>query len=88
VSFVIDFGERFRRISSGLQALAQSDGTKQERIVPPEYIIALAEGNDESSQGACFELMIEFIHRSLGEGRDSTKFRDAAISIATGGLVV
>jgi hypothetical protein len=85
VSFVITYEERLARLTATKMALQQTDGQTFEHLVPSVYELIMAEGlGNVGSQ--VFDLIIDFIHRTLEEGRDATEIRKSAVLFACGRL--
>ncbi len=82
VGFVIDFTERFRRISEGIGILRLSSGDEISVQIPAEHEIVAALGTSLQRFDA-FDLLCEFVVRAREESRsDVVKFRDAALQVA------
>ena len=82
VGFVIDYTERFRRISEGIGILRLSSGDEISVQIPAEHEIVAALGTSLQRFDA-FNLLCEFVVRSREESRsDVVKFRNAALEVA------
>jgi hypothetical protein len=83
VSFVITFEERLARLAATKIALQQTNGQTFEHLVPTvyEWIMADAVVNQRSQ---VFDLLIDFIHRAIAEGKDPTEIRRSAVLFVCG----
>ncbi len=82
VGFVIDYTERFRRISDGIGILRLSSGDEISVQIPAEQEIVAALGTSVQRFDA-FALLCEFVIRSREESHsDVVKFRNAALEVA------
>ena len=82
VGFVIDYTERFRRISDGIATLQQSSGDEISVQIPAEAKIVSALATSIQRFDA-FDLMCEFVRRGRTESRgDVDSFRAAALRVA------
>jgi hypothetical protein len=82
VGFVIDYTERFRRISEGIGILRLSSGDEISVQIPAEHEIVAALGTSLQRFDA-FDLLCEFVIRAREESRpDVVKFRNAALEVA------
>ena len=77
MSFVIDFGERQRRIAEGIESLKEQDKASAEQVHPEVKAI-------ETPTSSAFELLCDFAVRCIEERKNPYKFRQAAIRIACG----
>jgi hypothetical protein len=81
-AFVIDFTERFRRISEGIGILQLSSGDEISVQIPAEAKIVSALALSVQRFDA-FDLLCNFVLRCRQEGRpDIEKFRMAALKVA------
>lgn len=82
VGFVIDYTERFRRISEGIGILRLSSGDEISVQIPAEHEIIAALGTSVQRFDA-FDLLCEFVIRARDEScPDVAKFRNAALEVA------
>ncbi|HEX8926937.1 MAG TPA: hypothetical protein VF786_14150 [Terriglobales bacterium] len=82
VGFVIDYTERFRRISEGIGILRLSSGDEISVQIPAEHEIVAALGTSLQRFDA-FDLLCEFVIRYREESHsDVVKFRNAALEVA------
>ncbi len=82
VGFVIDYTERFRRISEGIGILRHSSGDEISVQIPAEHEIIAALGTSLQRFDA-FDLMCDFVIRAREESHpDVAKFRNAALRVA------
>lgn len=82
VGFVIDYTERFRRISDGVAILRLSSGDEISVQIPAEDEIVAALATSVQRFDA-FDLVCEFVRRGREEGHhDVGKFRTAALRVA------
>lgn len=79
MSFIIDPGELLRRKSAGIEAIKAAYKAYAMGEIPWERFLV---DTEHEMRGDCFELMCDFARRASGEGKDPTKFRQAAIRIA------
>jgi len=80
--FVIDFTERFRRVSEGLAILRLSSGDEIELPVPAEHEI-ISKLSPLEQRFDAFDLLCEFVRRAREEQhRDLLRFRKAALRVA------
>ncbi len=84
MSFVITYEERLARLAATKIALQQSDGQTFEHLVPKVYEWIMAEGLS-TVRSEVFDLIIDFIHRAIEEGKDATQIRKAAVLFVCGG---
>jgi len=85
MSFVITYEERLARLAATKIALQQTDGQTFQHLVPSVYELIMAEGFG-NVRSQVFDLIIDFIHRAMEEGRDATEIRKSAILFACGRL--
>ena len=83
MSFVITYEERLARLAATKIALQQSNGQTFEHLVPSVYQWIMAEGLG-SVRSQVFDLMIDFIHRAIEEGKDATEIRKATVLFVCG----
>jgi hypothetical protein len=82
VGFVIDYTERYRRISEGIGILRLSSGDEISVQIPAEHEIIAALGTSAQRFDA-FDLLCEFVIRARDEScPDVAKFRNAALEVA------
>jgi hypothetical protein len=80
--FVIDYTERFRRISDGIAVLQLSSGDEIELPVPAEHEI-ISKLSPSEQRFDAFELLCEFVRRAREEQHpDRLRFRKAALRVA------
>ena len=81
-AFVIDFTERFRRISEGIGILQLSSGDEISVEIPAEAKIISALALSVQRFDA-FDLLCDFVLRCRQENRpDGERFRGAALRVA------
>jgi hypothetical protein len=81
-AFVIDFTERFRRVSEGIAILQLSSGDEISVQIPAEHKIVTALALSVQRFDA-FDLLCEFVRRAREENHsDLLKFRIAALKVA------
>jgi hypothetical protein len=82
VGFVIDFTERYRRVSAGIAVLQLSSGDEISVPIPAEYEIISALSLSEQRFDA-FDLLCAFVRRGREEHHpDFANFRIAALRVA------
>ncbi len=82
VGFVIDYTERFRRISEGIGILRLSSGDEISVQIPAEHEIVAALATSLQRFDA-FDILCEFVRRGREENHsDVQKFRMAALRVA------
>ncbi len=82
VGFVIDFTERFRRVSDGVAVLRLSSGDEIGVQIPAGHEIVAALATSLQRFDA-FDLVCEFVCRAREENHsDVSKFRTAALRVA------
>jgi antitoxin component of MazEF toxin-antitoxin module len=80
--FVIDYTERFRRVSEGLAVLQLSSGDEIELPVPAEHEI-ISKLSPSEQRFDAFELLCEFVRRAREDQHpDILRFRKAALKVA------
>ena len=82
VGFVIDYTERFRRISESIGILRLSSGDEISVQIPAEHEIVAALGTSLQRFDG-FDLLCQFVVRARAENHfDVMKFRNAALRVA------
>ena len=85
MSFVITYEERLARLAATKIALRQTDGQTFEHLVPTVYERIMTEGFG-NVRSQVFDLIIDFIHRAIEEGKDATEIRKSAVLFVCGRL--
>lgn len=85
MSFVITYEERLARLAATKIALQQTDGQTYEHLVPAVYAWIMAEGL-AIVRSQAFDLVVDFIHRAIEEGKDASEIRKSAVLFACGRL--
>ena len=83
MSFVITYEERLARLAATKIALQQNDGQTFEHLVPTVYEWIMADGV-VNQRSQVFDLLIDFIHRALAEGKDPTAIRKSVVLFVCG----
>jgi len=86
MSFVITYEERMARLAATKIALRQTDGQTFEHLVPNVYAWIMAEGLSNVRSQA-FDLIVDFIHRAMQDGKDPTLIRKSAVLFVCGRLL-
>ena len=85
MSFVITYEERLARLAATKIALQQNNGQTFEHLVPSVYEWIMAEGLG-NVRSQVFDLIIDFIHRAVEEGKDASEIRKSAVLFVCGRL--